>query len=84
MKKLRGSIRDLVYGNKKRLKDENNQEKLSITEYLTRRRLQLLTDAKDAFGFRNVCTVNGNVYTFHKNRRQVIDGFIDIDRIFKA
>ena len=73
-----------MYSNKKRLKDENNQEKLSITESFTRRRLQLLMDAKDAFGFRNVWTVNGNVYTFHKNRRQVIDDFIDIDRIFKA
>ena len=41
-------------------------------------------DAKDAFAFRNVWTVNGNVHTLHKNRRQVIDDFIDIDRIFKA
>ena len=38
----------------------------------------------DAFGFKNVWTVNGNVYTFHKNCRQVIDDFIDTDRIFKA
>ena len=84
IKFVRRSIRDLAHGNKKRLKDENNQEKLSITESLTRRRLQLLTNAKDAFGFRNVWTVNDNVYTFHKNRMQVIDDFIDIDRIFKA
>ena len=55
-------MRDLVYSNKKKLKDDNNPEKISITESLTRRRLRWVKNAKDEFGFRNVWTNNGIVY----------------------
>ena len=84
IKFVRRSIRDLVYGNKKKLKEDNNQEKLSLTESLTRRRLQLVTEAKKGFGFRNVWTTNGDVFCFHNNRRQVINDFDDIDKILKS
>ena len=83
VKFVRRSIRDLVYSNKKKLKDDNNPEKISITESLTRRRLRLVKNAKDEFGFRNVWTNNGIVYCYHNNRRQVINDFYDIEKISK-
>ena len=80
---VRRSIRDLVYSNKKKLKDDNNPEKISITESLTRRRLRLVKNAKDEFGFRNVWTNNGIVYCYHNNCRQVINDFYDIEKFSK-
>ena len=76
------SIRDLAYANKKWLKDENHQRKLLITESLACRRSQLVTDAKNTFGFKIAWNFNDyNVYIFHKNCRQLNDDFVDIDWI---
>ena len=48
IKFVRRSVRNLVFYNKKKLK--KSQEKLSITESLTKRRLLLVMEAKKAFG----------------------------------
>ena len=67
---------------KKKLKvKKNDDEKLSITESLTRRRLQLLRSAKQTFGLGSAWTLNGNVYCMHKNKRYIIDDFNDIDKL---
>ena len=48
-------MRDSIYSSKKNLKsEEENVEKLSIIESLTKRRLALVEEARNAFGFRNV------------------------------
>ena len=83
VKFVRRSIRDLVHSNKKKLKDDNNPEKISITESLTKRRLRLVKNAKDEFGFRNVWTNNDVVYCYHNKRRQVINDFYDTEKISK-
>ena len=83
VKFVRRSIRGLVYSNKKKLKDDNNLEKISTTESLTRRRLRLVKKAEDEFGLRNVWTNNGVVYCYHINRKQVINNFYDIENISK-
>ena len=57
----------------------NDDEKLSTTESLTRRRLQLLRSAKQTFGLGSAWTLNGNVYCMHKNKRYIIDDFNDLD-----
>ena len=78
---MRRSVRDLVYNNKRRLKSDGSLEKLSITESLTKRRLQLVVEARKAFGFFNVWTTNSNVYYIQDNKRLVIEDFGDIDAI---
>ena len=85
IKFVRRSVRDSIYSSKKNLKsEEENAEKLSITESLTKRRLALEEEARNAFGFRNVWTCYGNVYCFFKNKRQVIDDFGDIKRLLDS
>jgi len=42
--------------------DHNSTEKLSVTEALTKRRLQLVTKANKIFGFKNVWTAKGKVF----------------------
>ena len=85
IKFVRRSVRNSIYSSKKNLKsEEENAEKLSITESLTKRRLALVEEARNAFGFRNVWTFYGNVYCFFKNKRQVIDDFGDINRLLDS
>ena len=79
IKFVRRSVRNLVFYNKKKLK--KSQEKLSITESLTKRRLLLVMEAKKAFGFNNVWTNNGIVYYFYKEKRQVLKDFGDINKL---
>ena len=79
IKFVRRSVRNLVFYNKKKLK--KSQEKLSITESLTKRRLLLVMEAKKAFGFNNVWTNNGIVYCFYKEKRQVLKDFGDINKL---
>ena len=55
IKFVRRSVRDSIYNSKKNLKSEGEKaEKLSIAESLTKRRLTLVEEARNAFGFRNV------------------------------
>ena len=67
---------------KKKLKvKKNNDERLSITESLTRRRLQLLRSAKQTFGLGSAWTLNGNVYCMLRNKRYIFDDFSDINKL---
>ena len=68
---------------KKDLKLTNTKltHKLSITEPLTKRRLQLLKDSCKVFKFKNVWTMNGNVFCNFAGRKHLIDDFSDISRI---
>ena len=80
IKFVRRSVRNAIYGMKKKLKaKKNDDERLSITESLTRRRLQLLRSAKQTFGLGSAWTLNGNV--MHRNKRYIIDDFSDIDKL---
>ena len=79
IKFVRRSVRNLVFYNKKKLK--KCQEKLSITEFLTKRRLLLVMEAKKAFGFNNAGTNNGIAYCFYKEKRQVLKEFGDINKL---
>ena len=81
IKFVRRSIKELVYANKRRLKANNDNEKLGLTESLTRRRLNILFESKKAFGFSNVWTQNGNIFCFYNEKRQVIDDFNKIANI---
>lgn len=77
IKFVRRSVKAKVYAAKRRLKGSG----LTITESLTKRRLDLLNVAKDAFGFKRVWTYEGRIYTFHQNKRQEIRTFIDVDNL---
>ena len=57
VKFTRYNVRSNVYRNKKRLKGK----KLSITESLTKLRLEKLKEAKDEFGFKNVWSTDGRI-----------------------
>ena len=76
IKFARRSVRNLVFYNKKKWK--KSQEKFSITESLTKKRLLLIMEAKKAFGFNNVWTNNDIVYCFYKEKRQVLKDCGDI------
>jgi len=56
IKFARRSVRNKVYSLKSNLKsaERNGNTKLSITEALTKRRLQLVAAANQAFGLKNV------------------------------
>ena len=85
IKFVRRSAQDSIYSLKKNLKsEEENAEKLSITESLTKRRLALVKEARNAFRFRKVWTFYSNVYCFFKNKRQVIDDFGDINTLLDS
>ena len=83
IKFVRRSVRELVLINKKKLKADDNFEKLSITESLTKKRLNLLMEAKKAFGYSNVCSYNGNIYCYFSGKRQVINDITSINDILK-
>ena len=76
---IRKSKKDEIFSKKKMLKSTG----LSITESLTKRRLHLLEKAKNAFGFTVTWTMNGIVYAFYNNKRQVIYNEKDIENILK-
>lgn len=66
---LRRSVRNAVYVHKKFLINTN----LSITESLTKVRLELLKTARLALGFKNIWTWNGTIYGINdRNHRRVI------------
>ena len=83
IKFVRRSVRELVFINKKKLKVDDNSEKLSITESLTKRRLNLLMEAKKAFGYSNVWSYNGSIYCYFSGKRQVINDITSINDILK-
>ena len=82
IKFVQRSVRKAIYGMKKKFKaKKNDDERLFITECLTRRRLQLLRSAKQTFGLGSAWTLNGNVYCIHRSKRHIIDDFCNIDKL---
>ena len=70
IKFVRRSVRQAVYYYKKNLKSSSDHpEKLAITESLTKRRFALLSEARVAYGFTNVWTLYGNVFSSYENKR---------------
>ena len=64
-----------VFQNKKKLKGK----KYSITESLTSMRLELLNKAKAKFGFRNVWTSEGRIFTKKDDRLILITSDVDLE-----
>ena len=82
IKFVRRSVRQAVYQKKRNLKSSvENPEKLALTESLTKRRFSLLSKARAAFGFKNVWTLNGNVFCSYQDNRFSIIDFKDITKI---
>ncbi|XP_077968559.1 uncharacterized protein LOC144422705 isoform X2 [Styela clava] len=64
VKFVRRSTKNMIYSMKRRLKKTG----LSITESLTKRRVELLTEARRVLGLKNVWTMNGDIYGFHNGQ----------------
>ena len=77
VKFLRRTQRNEVYAKKRALKGKG----MVITESLTRRRLQLVEAAREAFGWSSVWTFKGDVYSLVKGKKQVIRHINDIVQI---
>ncbi|XP_077976455.1 uncharacterized protein LOC144432176 [Styela clava] len=58
---VRRSTNNMIYSMKRGLKKTG----LSITESSTKRRVELLTEARRVLGLKNVWTMNGDIYGFH-------------------
>ena len=67
VKFARYSIRGKIFVNKKRLKNTG----VSITESLTKRRMEFLKRAKNKFGFNNVWTVDGRICYYDEVAKKV-------------
>ena len=80
IKFARMTIRNNVLNFKSKLKSDIGP-KLSITETLTKRRLRLLENARQIFGYKNVWSSKGEIYCFFNNKKQHIINFDGIDRI---
>ena len=72
----------MVFDNKSKLKSaRDSSPPLSITEALTKRRLKLVGEARNVFGFKNVWTLKGTVFCFFKGKKKQIADFTDIENI---
>ncbi|XP_077969303.1 uncharacterized protein LOC144423017 [Styela clava] len=71
---VRRSTKNMIYSMKRRLKKTG----LSITESLTKRRVELLTEATRVLGLKNVWTMNGDIYGFHNDKKIIIRTTSDI------
>ena len=70
--------RELIFSNKKKLKKSG----FVIYENLTKRRMELFTQAKKIAGVRNVWTKDGNIFSFNKqNKVFVIRSSKDLDKL---
>ena len=67
IKFARYNIRNRVFKNKKKLRDTA----ISITESLTRKRMQMLTKARNEFLFKNVWTQEGKILVSDDNAIKV-------------
>ena len=77
VKFIRRTQKNEVYRKKRLLKGT----KMIITEFLTKRRLQLLEKARLEFKQCPVWSWKGEIFVFHNNKKKVIDDFIDITKI---
>nr|CAI5830751.1 unnamed protein product [Callosobruchus analis] len=57
-----------IYSKKKMLKGTG----IVIKEDLTKEKMDLVNILTESLNFRNVCTLNGIIYVFHKNNIQKI------------
>ena len=80
IKFVRRSIRNMISSHKKNLKTSNGP-KLSITESLTKKRLKIVEEARKVFGFGNVWSMKGIVYSSFKGKKQAIIKLSDISKI---
>ena len=70
--------RELIFSNKKKLKKNG----FLIHENLTKRKMELFTQAKKIVGVRNVWTKGGNIFSFNKqNKVFVIRSSKDLDNL---
>ena len=67
IKFARYNVRNRVFKNKKKLRDTA----ISITESLTRKRMQMLTKARNEFLFKNVLTQEGKILVSDDNAIKV-------------
>lgn len=82
IKFVRRSVRNAIFAKKSQLKATcDSDPKLSLTESLTKRRLRLLSHSQEAFGFRNVWSLKGNIYCHFNRKKHLIDDFGDIEKI---
>ena len=72
--------RNEIYAKKKALKGKG----MVITESLTKRRLQLLEAARDAFGWKSVWSMMGDIYAFVGGKKQVVKNINDIAKLKHA
>ena len=77
VKFIRRTQKNEVYRKKRLLKGT----KMIITEFLTKRGLQLLEKARLEFKQCPVWSWKGEIFVFHNNKKKVIDDFIDITKI---
>ena len=77
------TVRNMIFNHKKDLMaySDSTGNKLSITESLTKRRLQLLDVARSTFQFTNVRTTNGNVVCKFKGTKHYINDCLDVEKI---
>ena len=68
VKFLRRNQRNSVYSSKRLLKGK----RMIITESLTKRRIQLLNEAREVFDWKSVWSFHGDIYAFAAGRKQVI------------
>ena len=70
--------RELIFSNKKKLKKSG----FVIYENLTKRRMELFTQAKKIAGVRNVWTKDGNIFSFNKQTKVFVIRFSkDLDNL---
>ena len=77
VKFLRRTQRNEIYAKKRALKGKE----MVITESLTRRRLQLLEAAREAFGWKSVWSMMGDIYVFTGEKKRQIKNFNDIIKL---
>ena len=82
IKFVRRTVRNMVFNHKSNLKTRQESDpKLALTESLTKRRLRLVEQTRESFGFKNVWTLKGSVFCKFMGRKHLIDDFCDINRI---
>ena len=80
IKFLRRTQRNEIYAKKKALKGKG----MVITESLTKRRLQLLEAARDAFGWKSVWCMMGDIYAFVGGKKQMVKNINNIAKLKHA
>ena len=75
VKFVQRSLRNNIYEKKSKLTGSG----ISITESLTKRRLQILKHAQNTFGFKNAWFNNGKFFRSNRGKRHWIKNMSDVD-----